>query len=81
MALSRNKGTSNKDEAKSRLADGNLTIDQAAEFIGVHRSTIERLLNGRTLGYYQVGRRRVIGRRHLQHYLSHVERKSHSDYE
>lgn len=55
---------------------GSLSIDSVAELLAVHRSTIERLLVSRTLGYYQVGRRRVIGQEHLQDYLASVERKA-----
>lgn len=56
--------------------NANLSIDRAAELIGVHRSTIERLLESRKLGYYQVGRRRVIGQIHLQRYLASIERNA-----
>jgi excisionase family DNA binding protein len=41
----------------------------------VHRSTVERLLESRTLGFYQIGRRRVIGQTHLNKYLAQVERE------
>jgi excisionase family DNA binding protein len=55
-----------------------LSIDRVAELLSVHRSTIERLLEKRALGYFQVGRRRVIGHQHLREYLASVERKANS---
>lgn len=68
-----------KLEVKERSSEANLSIDRVAELIGVHRSTVERLLVTRTLGYYQVGRRRMIGRKHLEQYLALIERKADSD--
>jgi excisionase family DNA binding protein len=68
-----------KVERKERVIEANLTIDSVAELIGVHRSTVERLLVTRKLGYYQVGRRRMIGQRHLEQYLALIERKADSD--
>lgn len=65
-----------KVEREERVIEGNLTIDGVAELIGVHRSTVERLLVTRKLGYYQVGRRRMIGRKHLEQYLALIERKA-----
>lgn len=55
-----------------------LSIDGAAELLNVHRSTIERLLESRKLGFYQIGRRRIIGQTHLNDYLAEVERESTS---
>jgi excisionase family DNA binding protein len=51
------------------------SIDMVAELICVHRSTVERLLESRKLGFYQVGRRRVIGQTHLNECLAQVERE------
>jgi len=51
------------------------SIDAVAELMSVHRSTVERLLESRTLGFYQIGRRRVIGQTHLNKYLAQVERE------
>ena len=68
-----------KVERKERVIEPNLTIDGVAEVIGVHRSTVERLLVARKLGYYQVGRRRMIGRKHLDQFLALIERKADSD--
>jgi len=54
---------------------GAYSIDMVAELICVHRSTVERLLESRKLGFYQVGRRRVISQTHLNEYLAQVERE------
>ncbi len=61
-----------------RVIEANLSIDGVAELIGVHRSTVERLLEARKLGYYQIGRRRMIGQKHLEQYLALIERKADS---
>jgi len=45
---------------KAKAIAGACSIDTVAELICVHRSTVERLLESRKLGFYQVGRRRVI---------------------
>ena len=68
-----------KVERKERVIEANLTIDGVAELIEVHRSTVERLLVTRKFGYYQVGRRRMIGQKHLEQYLALIERKADSD--
>jgi excisionase family DNA binding protein len=60
---------------KAKTIAGAYSIDMVAEVICVHRSTVERLLESRTLGFYQVGRRRVIGQTHLNEYLAQVERE------
>lgn len=54
---------------------GAYSIDNVAELMCVHRSTVERLLESRKLGFYQVGRRRVISQTHLNKYLAQVERE------
>ena len=58
---------------------GAYSIDNVAALICVHRSTVERLLESRKLGFYQVGRRRVIGQRHLNEYLAQIEREAIAD--
>lgn len=55
------------------------SIDDVAELICVHRSTVERLLESRKLGFYQIGRRRVIGQTHLDQYLAQVEREPRTE--
>ena len=60
---------------KAKAIAGAYSIDMVAELICVHRSTVERLLESRKLGFYQVGRRRVISQTHLNKYLAQVERE------
>jgi len=60
---------------KAKAITGAYSIGTVAELMCVHRSTAERLLASRTLGFYQVGRRRVIGQVHLNQYLAKVERE------
>jgi len=60
---------------KAKTIAGAYSIDMVAELTCVHRSTMERLLASRTLGFYQVGRRRVIDQTHLNEYLAQVERE------
>ena len=61
---------------ESKAIAGAYSIDTVAELICVHRSTVERLLESRKLGFYQVGRRRVIGQTHLNAYLAQIEREA-----
>jgi len=70
--------TSKTEDKHHAVSEGTFTIDRVAELMSVHRSTIERLLQSRKLGYFQVGRRRLIGGQHLKDYLSVVERKAGS---
>jgi excisionase family DNA binding protein len=59
------------DESKTIAAA--FSIDAVAELMSMHRSTVERLLESRTLGFYKIGRRRVIGQAHLNQYLAQIE--------
>jgi len=60
---------------KTKAIAGAHSIDTVAELICVHRSTVERVLESRKLGVYQVGRRRLISQTHLNKYLAQVERE------
>ena len=60
---------------KAKAIAGAYSIDTVAELICVHRSTVERVLESRELGFYQVGRRRLISQTHLNKYLAQVERE------
>ena len=62
------------ERKKAKTITAAFSIDDVAELICVHRSTVERLLESRKLGFYQVGRRRVISQTHLDQYLAQVER-------
>ena len=51
-------------------------MGNVAELIRVHVSTVSRLMDTGKLGYYQIGRRRVVGATHLEQYLSAAERQA-----
>jgi len=51
-------------------------MGQVAKLIGVHRTTIMRLLDAGKLGCYQIGDRRIVAESHLQEFLSLAERKA-----
>lgn len=63
------------ETTEAKMIAAAFSIDAVAELMSVHRSTVERLLESRTLGFYQIGRRRVIGQAHLNQYLAQVERE------
>ena len=63
------------ERQKAKTLTAAFSIDAVAELICVHRSTVERLLESRKLGFYQIGRRRVISQTHLNEYLAQVERE------
>ena len=63
------------ETTEAKMIAAAFSIDAVAELMSVHRSTVERLLESRTLGFYQIGRRRVIGQAHLDQYLAQVERE------
>jgi len=62
-----------------KVAEQKFSIDSVAKNMSTSRSTVERLMDSGKLGYYRVGRRRIIGEGHLQEYLSLAERKSTED--
>jgi excisionase family DNA binding protein len=55
------------------------SIDQVAAKLSVHRSTVERLLYGRKLGYCQIGRRRIISETDFRNYLALIRREATPD--
>ncbi len=67
------------ETTEAKMIAAAFSIDAVAELMSVHRSTVERLLESRTLGFYQIGRRRVIGQAHLDQYLAQVEREPITD--
>ena len=62
--------------AASKATEPKFSIAKAAEIIGVHPATVSRLMDSHKLGYYQVGTRRIVGKAHLEEYLSLAERKA-----
>ena len=60
----------------SKATEQKFSMDKVAELIRVHVSTVSRLMDSGKLGYYQIGRRRVVGATHLEQYLSAAERRA-----
>lgn len=52
------------------------SMKATAQMIGVHVSTVSRMMSGGKIGYYQIGGRRVIGQSHLETYLAYAERQA-----
>jgi excisionase family DNA binding protein len=61
---------------ESQIAETKFSMSQVAELIGVHRTTILRLLDAGKLGCYKVGSRRIVAESHLQEFLLLAERKA-----
>ncbi len=59
-----------------KVADKLFSIDSVAKNMSTSRSTVERLMDSGKLGYYRVGRRRIIGESQLQAFFSLAERKA-----
>lgn len=62
--------------ASPKVAEQKFSIDTVAKNLSINRSTVERLIGSGKLGYYQVGRRRIIGESHLKEYLSLAEHQA-----
>ena len=60
----------------SKATEQKFSMSKVAEMIRVHVSTVSRLMDNGKLGYYQIGRRRVVGATHLEQYLSAAERRA-----
>jgi len=60
----------------SKATEPKFSMSDVAEIIGVNISTISRLMDSSKLGYYQIGRRRIVGESHLQNFLSLAERRA-----
>jgi excisionase family DNA binding protein len=60
----------------SKVTEPKFSMGKVAELIRVHVSTVSRLMDSGKLGYYQIGRRRVVGAGHLEQYLSKAERQA-----
>jgi excisionase family DNA binding protein len=65
-----------EQRGKSQITETKFSMAQVAKLIGVHRTTIMRLLDAGKLGCYQVGDRRIVAESHLQEFLSLAERKA-----
>jgi excisionase family DNA binding protein len=60
----------------SKATEQKFSMWKVAQLIRVHVSTVSRLMDSGKLGYYQIGRRRVVGAGHLEQYLSGAERQA-----
>jgi excisionase family DNA binding protein len=58
----------------SKITEKKFSLEEAAAIIGINTSGVRLLLNNRKLGYYQSGKRRIIGESHLTEYLTKIER-------
>jgi len=64
----------NKPSMSSKISEKKFRIEDAADIIGISTSGVRLLLNTKKLGYYQSGKRRIIGESHLTEYLTKIER-------
>lgn len=60
----------------TKITERNLELGEAGAIIGISPSGVRLLLDNKKLGYYQSGRRRIIGETHLTEYLSKIERNN-----
>jgi excisionase family DNA binding protein len=60
----------------NKITEKKFRIKEAAEIIGISPSGVRLLLNTKKLGYYQSGKRRIIGENHLTEYLTKIERNN-----
>ncbi len=58
----------------SKITEKKFRIKEAAAIIGISPSGVRLLLDSKKLGYYQSGKRRIIGEGHLNDYLNKIER-------
>ena len=65
-----------EQSSKPNVAETKFSMSQVAKLIGVHRTTIMRLLDAGKLDCYQIGDRRIVAESHLQEFLSVVECKT-----
>jgi len=63
-------------EHTTKLTETKFSMGQVAKLIGVHRTTVMRLLDAGKLGCYKIGDRRVVAESHLQEVLALAERKA-----
>ncbi|HKO98019.1 MAG TPA: helix-turn-helix domain-containing protein [Pyrinomonadaceae bacterium] len=61
---------------KLKITETKFSMSQVADLMGVHRTTIMRLLDAGKLGCYQIGDLRVVAESHLQNFLLLAERKA-----
>ena len=57
----------------ARIDEKKYNIDEAAKKIGISNSGVRLLMKTKKLGFYQSGKRRIIGEGHLDDYLNKIE--------
>ena len=57
----------------NRLSEQKFKINEAAKIIGISPSGVRLLLKHKQLGYYQSGKRRIIGEGHLDTYMKKID--------
>jgi excisionase family DNA binding protein len=62
--------------SRPKVSETKFSMGEVAKLIGVHRTTIKRLLDAGKLGCYQIGDRRIVAESHLQDFLLLAERKA-----
>ena len=60
----------------SKAAEAKFSIKEVAQRLRVHATTVYHLMEKGKLGFYQIGRRRIVGESHIEQYLSLAERKA-----
>ena len=60
----------------AKITEKKFSMEEAAAIIGISTSGVRKLLNNKKLGYYQSGKRRIIGEGHLTEYLNKIERNN-----
>jgi len=73
--MTANRSDQGLEMVAAKVAEKKYSIEQAAMAVGISPSGLRLLLNNKKLGYYQSGKRKLIGEGHLQEYLSLAERK------
>lgn len=64
-----------KVQAMTKTTEAKFSIKEVAQRFRVHATTVYRLMDMGKLGFYQIGRRRIVGEQHIEQYLSLAERK------
>ena len=59
-----------------KLPRQKFSIEEVAQRRIVQATTVYRLMEKGKLGFYQIGRRRIVGESYIEQYLSLAERKA-----
>ncbi len=64
-----------KAQGRTKTTEAKFSIEKVAQRFRVHATTEYRLMDNGKLGFYQIGRRRIVGEQHIEQYLSLAEGK------